>query len=102
MLNLKSVIDGFKVVIGNWMVHIAALLTMIIFVRPEEYNDDHGRSDRAMGIYIALIIMHIVLALVKFIKMFVTDEISIITPVFMLLVVIMTIYMCEDWFFRHK
>ena len=40
MINLLQMTDGFKVILGSFFVHLAALITMIAEVRPPEYADD--------------------------------------------------------------
>ena len=99
MLNLKSVIDGFKVVMGSWLIHIAALLTMVIFVRPPDYPEDAGKTREAKIVYSVLIILHFVLTIVKFVKLYVSDKISMLGPAFMLIVVILLIHLIENWAF---
>ena len=40
MFYLKFVSDGFKVIIGPWIVHMAQFLTLMIMIRPPDYEDD--------------------------------------------------------------
>ena len=98
MINLLSVTDGFKVILGSFLLHFAALATMIISVRPPEY-DDSDRTSGAQVIYYTLIAMHLVLGVVKYITTFVNDSMLMINAIFMLSVVFILACLCEDWIF---
>ena len=99
MLNLRSVVDGFKVIIGSFLIHIAALLAMAIAVRPADYPEDVDRTERAKTTYIYLMVLHAALAVVKYIKMFMNDHVNILSPVFMLIEVVVMTDLCGNWVF---
>lgn len=40
MLFLKNAIDGFKLIIGGFVIHAVFLLVMIIALRPPKYDDN--------------------------------------------------------------
>ncbi len=41
MIELRNVIDGFNVILGSWIVHLGALLTLVLAIRkPPEYEDE--------------------------------------------------------------
>jgi len=40
MILLKSILDGFNVILGSWVVHVAAFITLASVVRPPIYEDN--------------------------------------------------------------
>ena len=34
-----SVVDGIKVILGSWVLHVAAAITMLAYGRPPDYDD---------------------------------------------------------------
>ena len=93
MLNLISVIDGFKVVIGGFVQNLAIVLTLAIAVRPPVYEGDADRTNDARWVYALLIIFHLVLALVRYFSMFVTNALRDKQTIFMLISVIFVTYL---------
>ena len=47
MIDLTSYLDGIRVLMGPWILNVAALLTMVCIIRPAEYYDDNGDVDEA-------------------------------------------------------
>ena len=72
MINLDSVIDGFRVIIGGFILNLVALVTIIIAVRPPEYEDDEELTHTAFVIYITLLVNHLTLAAVRYLSLFQT------------------------------
>ena len=60
-----SLVDGLKVILGNWVLHVAALITIIAYGRPPGY-DDPEKDRKSVEIFIQLIVAHISLALITF------------------------------------
>ena len=44
MINLKSVISGCEVILGTPLLHLAAFLTMVVCIRPPEYETDETKT----------------------------------------------------------
>ena len=36
---LKNSVDGFKLIIGGYVIHLAFIITMIFFLGPPEYEE---------------------------------------------------------------
>ena len=65
-VHLKSSIDGFKVMLGSWYLNLAVLITLIVAVRPPEYDNDDAKTKEARQLYILLIAYHLVLSVGKY------------------------------------
>ena len=103
MIELKNVVDGFNVVLGSWLVHFAAFLTLILAIRkPPEYENDEKTTHDAKMMFSALVIFHLVLGFVRFhsinISMYFWDS---LTPL-MIAVVILTCFLCDNWIYSTK
>ena len=44
MINLLSTVDGFKVILGTWIINATAFLILAFVIRPPEYEDDPDRQ----------------------------------------------------------
>ena len=95
MFYLKSNIDGFKVIIGPWIVHIAQFLTIIITIRPPEYPDNDEKTSAASSIYAVLVVGHFFVAALKLCTSIITNVLAPIYTVFMLACVVTLIYLCD-------
>lgn len=97
MLNLISVIDGFKVVIGGHIQNLCVVLALAIAVRPPEYPGNEEMTSKAKWVYGGLICFHLLLAVVRFCSMFVTNKLRDKQSIFMLLSVFVITYLCQNW-----
>ena len=95
MFYLKSNLDGFKVIIGPWIVHLAQFLTIIITIRPPEYLDNEEKTSAASSIYAVLVIGHFFIAALKYCTCHITNVLAPIYTVFMLGCVVTLIYLCD-------
>ena len=99
MFSYISVIDGFKVILGSYLLHVAAFLSMIIAVRPPDYTDNPEQTEKAKTIYYVLLTMHIVLAVLKYINIFVNKKLMVVNAISMFGVILIFGHLCEDWIF---
>ena len=97
MINLLQMTDGFKVILGSFFVHLAALITMIVEVRPPEYTDDMQRTDKARSIYWCLLTMHMCICIVRGVTIFVNEDAAFANPFLTLYVVIIVAILCKNW-----
>ena len=95
MFYLKSNLDGFKVIIGPWIVHLAQLLTIFITIRPPEYQDNEEKTRSASSIYAVLVIGHFFIAALKYCTCMVSNVLAPMYTVFMLTCVVTLIYLCD-------
>ena len=71
MIELISVVDGFNVILGSWIVHIAAFLTLILSIRgAPNYEDDPEKSKQATIVFTALALLHLLLGVAKYISLY--------------------------------
>lgn len=106
MLNLKSVIDGFKVLLGSIIIHAASLITMITMcftAHPPTYTGEDGaqKTESAKTLFVCLLLLHLTLAIVKYLQMFVNDHLIMINAVFMMVVVYFTCVLCKNWLYKE-
>ena len=69
MIFTSSIIDGFKVLIGNCPIHIAMLLTQFLTI-PIPTDDNGDRNDKATVLYVTIAANHVFLALTSFCTLF--------------------------------
>ena len=65
MLNLKSCVDGFKVVLGGFVLNLVVCLTLCIGVRPPKYASE-SKTNEALWLYAFLVVYHFIFCLIKF------------------------------------
>ena len=53
-------VDGFSVIIGSYLVHLAALIVLISCIRVPEYTD-LTRQSQANTIYWLLLFVHLII-----------------------------------------
>ena len=65
-VHIKSSIDGFKVMLGSWYLNLVVLITLIVAVRPPDYEADEAKTKEARQLYIILIAYHFVFSAGKY------------------------------------
>ena len=65
MINNYSYLDGLKVIMGNIPINIAALIVLVAYGRPPDYDGDEDRKDKATAIFAQLVIGHILFSIVS-------------------------------------
>ena len=83
MFYLKSFVDGFSVIISPWIVQIAQFLSLIIMIRPPEY-EGIKKTQTAKTIYAVLLVSHFFAAVHRRFMSHLLNVISSIHTVFML------------------
>ena len=101
MINLKSGLDGFNVILGSWAVHVASFITLLSVVRPPTYEDDPDKTTHGKVIYSAFLILHFCCALVKYSSLYLTRYFDAKMCFFVLWTIIMSIYVCQHWVFTQ-
>ena len=102
MINLKSVVDGFSVIIGPVWCNLACMLTLLITIRkPPEYEnaDDGDESWQAKGIFVLLIIFHFLCGLFKYLSTHVVPMLNEFTSVMMYATIAIDAILCYQWIF---
>lgn len=108
MINLASIIDGFKVLLGAVPIHIAMIATLLTAIHIP--RDDNGTwfdfNDKALMIYLALLANHIFsLAIVLLTttqhdrSQLLISQFSIIAICFMIVVIL---EVSSDWTFNEE
>ena len=65
MLQLFSVLDGFAIIVGGVVTHLAALFSLLVVIRvPPEYNDE-VKTRGAYEIFVALAVLHVFVCIGK-------------------------------------
>ena len=100
MLNLKSSVDGFKVVLGGYVLNLVVFLTLCIAVRPPQYPTEE-RTNEAKWLYALLIAYHFIFFLIKLLIMgkapkYFRDKIALI----MICAISLLIYLCQKWLYQ--
>ena len=103
MIQIASVIDGFKVILGSLPLQLGMLLTILISIRVPELEDGNKDKD-ALVTYVMLCIVHILL----FTQIFFNHYAAQWSPMFfsatnvvcMLVQVITQIFLCVNWVFK--
>ena len=95
-----SLVDGLKVILGNWVLHFAALITMLAYGRPPGYDDDPEREKKSVEIFIQLIIAHFGLALVTFFDLMYYLQLTKASIIGIIFEIMVIIQICHDWFFE--
>jgi len=100
MLQIRSVVDGFNVILGSWIVHLAAFLTMILAIRvPPTYEDNPERTKHGKIIFANFVILHLSLAVVKYLSLFSSPYFKDKMTIFIMWVVFTTCSLCQNWVF---
>ena len=101
MIELISVVDGFNVILGSWVVHLAAFLTLILCFagRLPKYEGDPDKTKQATIMYALLVFLHLVLAVVKFISLYRNTYFNNKMTIFIMIMVFMTCELCQNWVF---
>ena len=73
------------------------MLALAIAVRPPEYPGNEEMTSKAKWVYGGLICIHLLLAVVRFCSMFVTNKLRDKQSIFMLLSVFVITYLCQNW-----
>ena len=103
---VNSLVDGFMVVLGSYIVHLAAALTILICFwwngSVPEYEDNGDRSKHATIVFWILLLFHALMAFVKYAALEVEwgkwfwDKL----PLFVFIVISMACYLAHHWIFN--
>ena len=102
MIYLKSQLDGFKVILGNYLLHACYLVTLLLAIRPPDYppttEDETKLSEK--GLYWLLVGYHFILMVISFCETWTWPsrfrEWAAIGTIFAICLVI---YICQEWVF---
>ena len=96
---MTSPTEGFMVTLGSYVLHLAALATMIFIVRAPPAYQSETRNTNAQVVFSVLILYHIALAVVDYLALWRTRYFQDKLFVFMILVIVITGYLCLNWVF---
>ncbi len=96
-INLKSVVDGFRVIILGFIQNIMVLITMVAVVRPPVYEGDEEKTNHAKILYGVLIGYHLIMAVVRYLSLFVTKKLRSKMTLFMMFSVFLISFICQNW-----
>lgn len=102
MIQLRSIVYGFRVILGSWIVHLAAFLVLLFDIRPPNYKDDRERTQQAKIIYWVLLMTHLVLSIVLYLSLLWTKVFWDKMTILILFVVATTCYMQGNWFYSDR
>lgn len=102
MIQLKSIVDGFNVILGSWIVHLAAFLTLVFVIQSSPDYEDAIRTQEAKYLFYGLIIFHLTLAIIKYVSLFVNDFFWDKTALLTMIVVALACYLCQNWVYTDK
>ena len=102
MIQLKSIVDGFNVILGSWIVHLAAFLTLFFVIQSSPDYEDAIRTQQATYLFYGLIIFHITLATIKYVSLFVNDFFWDKTALLTMIVVALACYLCQNWVYAGE
>lgn len=94
MINLRSVVNGFRVILLGFVQNIVMALTMAIVVRPPIYEDDIELTTQAKRLYYLLITYHIIMAIVRYCSLFLFKELRSKMTLFMMISVFIVSNIC--------
>ena len=69
-IETKSVSDGFNIILGSYLPNIAASVTMVTVIHNAPTYDVHEKTVRAMILFWFLFLLHLGLAIFKFLLTF--------------------------------
>ena len=99
MVNLISTIDGFRVVIGSWMIHIAELLVIIISLHKPPVYPTEERTTEATWLFCWLCIMHFGMAVIKLDTMYHSTAMWETITICLMLVCATMNWLCQSWLY---
>ena len=69
MINIKSVLDGFPLVLGSMPVQFGMLMTLLLSIKvPRDASQQDKLDNEAMFVYYLLISTHAVILIVKYLQ----------------------------------
>ena len=102
MLFLKNAIDGFKLIIGGFVIHAVFLLVMVIALRPPKYDDNEERTTEALCVYVFLIFYHLGMGLIRFWNVFQSNRFRGNMTLWLMLTVVFIILLCQRWIYVER
>ena len=95
MIDLRSINDGFNVILCTWLIHLAAFLTLLGAIsRPPEYENDEERTRKAKWIFGLLVAGHFVYGIIKWLSLHYTNFFDDKKEIGVILLVVMVIHLC--------
>ena len=94
MIDLRSLNDGFNVILCTWLIHLAAFIALLTTSPPPEYENDEDRTAKAKWIFGLLLVMHLVYAIAKWLFLHRTNFFDDKKEIGVILMVVMVIHLC--------
>ena len=99
MINNYSYLDGLKVIMGNVPTNLVALIILLIYALPPDYDGDEERESKAKAIFAQLVIGHILFALDDLLEHSFFAKIAYGSVVLIIYQVVIAIQICHNWYF---
>ena len=99
MINNYSYLDGLKVIMGNIPINIAALVVLIAYGRPPEYDGDEERKTKADSIFAQLVIGHIFFTIGSYLDLGYYSKFVLFSVILIFYSVLIAIQICHHWYF---
>ena len=91
--------DGLLIVMGSWMVNLAAFLTLLTAVwYPPEY-EDKDRQAQAWTIFFCLLAQHLAFAIIKYVTLYRSEICEKWSTILVILQLVLMCYILRDWVF---
>ena len=100
-MHTKAFVDGFELLIGSINLHIVCSLTIILALRPPQYENDQ-RTKEALVTYFSLIAFHLIQGVIRYCTIFVTNRLRPFIAIFMMFPVVFTMYLSQRWVYAGK
>ena len=69
MIHIKSVLDGFPVVLGSMPVQFGMLMTLLLSIKiPKDLNDSEKSDEDALFVYVLLCVTHAAILVIKYLQ----------------------------------
>lgn len=89
--------DGFLIVMGSWVVNLAAFLTMLTAVWNSPEYDDKDRQAEAETIFFCLLVQHVAFAVIKYVTLYHSEIFEKWSTILVILQLVLMCYILRDW-----
>jgi len=96
MINLNSLVDGFSVITGSYVLNFVMFLTLLIVVRVPEFSGD---DRNALEPYLLMVFLHISLSVLRYHNLYLSNESFILISVAMFAVIGTIVYLSSEWIY---
>ena len=98
MINLNSLVDGFAVIIGSYLMNAIMFLTLLFAVRVPDFDDDRN----AVKPYLLVVFLHFALSVLRYHNLYYSNVSFILISVAMFAVVGTIVYLSSHWIYTSE